>query len=125
MTEGPLWERKVLVVEDEMIVGMFIEDVLLAAGCAVIGPVGRLEDALALAGEATIDIALLDINLNGRETYPIADLLDGRGIPYVFATGYGAAGLRSAYGGAPTLQKPFQETELVRMLASALARTGR
>jgi CheY-like chemotaxis protein len=118
--EDRIRDRRVLLVEDEMMVAMLVEDMLADFGCHVVGPVGRIDEALAAAGAGGVDIAILDVNLNGKETYPVADALTAKGIPFVFATGYGAGGLREAYKAHPTLQKPFQQRDLVRVLASAL-----
>lgn len=112
--------RRVLLVEDEMMVAMLVEDMLSDFGCHVLGPAARLEEALRLADAGEIDVAILDVNLNGQETYPVADALAAKGVPFVFATGYGAGSLREAYRGRPTLQKPFQQRDLVRTLAVAL-----
>lgn len=120
MQETSLSGRRVLVVEDEMMVAMLIEDMLGDLGCETVGPVGRIEDALAIANEAAIDAAVLDVNLNGHETYPVAEVLARRGIPFIFATGYGAGGLADRFSAAPALQKPFQERDLARLLAEAL-----
>jgi CheY-like chemotaxis protein len=75
-----------------------------------------------LIEHAGFDVAILDVNLNGQETYPIADALIARAIPFVFATGYSTSGLRREYRSIPLLQKPFQRNELERALASALSR---
>lgn len=118
--EDRIRDRRVLLVEDEMMVAMLVEDMLSDFGCEIVGPVGRIEEALAAAETGGVDVAILDVNLNGKETYPVADALAAKGIPFVFATGYGAAGLRDGYKEHPTLQKPFQQRELARVLASAL-----
>lgn len=107
---------RVLVVEDEMMVSMLIEDMLGDLGCKVVGPASRLDEALALAGEAEIDCAVLDVNLGGQSIFPLADLLRAKGAPFAFATGYGDAGLRDVDRGSPVLQKPFRETDLAHVL---------
>jgi CheY-like chemotaxis protein len=112
--------RRVLLVEDEAMVAMLVEDMLSDFGCEVVGPLARVEEAVAAAGQGGVDIAILDVNLAGKETYPVADALAEKGIPFVFATGYGAGGLRDGYKDRPTLQKPFQQSELVKALAAAL-----
>jgi CheY-like chemotaxis protein len=103
---------RVLVVEDEMLVAMNIEDMLLELGHEVAGLAGRLGPALALAKEARFDVAMLDVNLAGEASFPIADLLAERGIPFLFATGYGRAGIEERFRGRPILQKPFRAAEL-------------
>jgi CheY-like chemotaxis protein len=122
--EAKLRQRRVLLVEDEMMVAMLVEDMLSDFGCQVVGPAARIADALALAEAEAVDVAILDVNLNGQETYPVADVLRAKGIPFVFATGYGAAGLRDGYRDLPALQKPFQQRELVRALAAVIISDG-
>ena len=107
---------RVLVVEDEMMVSMLIEDMLDDLGCKVVGPASRLDEAMALAGEAELDCAVLDVNLGGQSIFPLADFLRAKGAPFAFATGYGDAGLREIDKGSPVLQKPFRETDLARVL---------
>ncbi|HEY0572023.1 MAG TPA: response regulator [Enterovirga sp.] len=118
--EGRLKEQRVLLVEDEMMVAMLVEDMLLDVGCEVIGPVTRVDEALARTRDGGIDVAILDVNLDGQETYAVADALTEKGIPFVFATGYGAGGLKEGYKGTPTLQKPFQQRDLIQVLADAV-----
>ena len=107
---------RVLVVEDEMMVSMLIEDMLGDLGCTVVGPVSRLDEAIALAQEGGLDCAVLDVNLGGQPIFPLADLLRAQGAPFAFATGYGDAGLRDVDKGSPVLQKPFREGDLARVL---------
>ncbi|MBS0360765.1 MAG: response regulator [Proteobacteria bacterium] len=115
---------RVLVVEDEMMVSMLIEDMLADLGCAVVGPASRLDEAIALVKDATIDCAVLDVNLGGQPIFPVADLLREKGAPFAFATGYGDAGLREVDRGTPVLQKPFREGDLARVLGELRARVG-
>ena len=77
---------------------------------------GRLEPSLSLAAEGDFDLAMLDVNLAGELSFPIADVLGKRGIPYLFATGYGIKGVEEAYRSAPVLQKPFRAIELAQAL---------
>ncbi|HQP19960.1 MULTISPECIES: response regulator [Phenylobacterium] len=109
---------RVLVVEDEMMVSMLIEDMLGDLGCHVVGPAARLDEALSLAQTAELDCAVLDVNLGGQSTFPVADLLREKGAPFAFATGYGDAGLRDVDRASPVLQKPFREVDLRRVLES-------
>jgi CheY-like chemotaxis protein len=108
---------RVLVAEDEALVSMLIEDMLSDLGVVVVGPAANLDDALRLAGSETVDAALLDVNLAGKAIFPVADLLKSRGVPYIFASGYGAAGINEEHRGAPVLQKPFRESDLTQALA--------
>ena len=108
---------RILVVEDEMLVAMSIEDMLLDLGHEVAGLASRLGPALALARESRFDAAMLDVNLAGEPSFPVADLLIGRGIPFLFATGYGRSGIEERYRDFPLLQKPFRAAELGAALA--------
>jgi CheY-like chemotaxis protein len=83
----------------------------------VVGPAANLDEALVLARDSEIDVAVLDVNLAGKPIFPVADLLRERGVPYIFASGYGEAGVNEGHRGAPVLQKPFRESDLARMLA--------
>ena len=117
----PLQGRRVLVVEDEMMIAMLVEDMLGEMGCTVIGPAHAVEPALNLAAnEPEIDAALLDINLAGQPVFAIADVLRAKGVPMIFSTGYGESGLREVDRGAPVLQKPFRAAELAAALNLAL-----
>lgn len=111
---------RVLVVEDEMLVSMLVEDMLADFGCSVVGPAPDFDKAMSLASTAEIDAALLDVNLGGRPIFPVADALRARGVPYAFASGYGAAGLDDGHRGAPILQKPFRQADLERALEGLL-----
>ena len=112
--------RRILVVEDEVMVAMLVEDILLDLGCELAGLATRLDDALRLARQAEIDLALLDVNLDGKPSYPVAEVLRARGIPFVFATGYGERGIDPAFAAVPTLAKPFQHEDLARIVAQHL-----
>ena len=82
--------RRLLLVEDEAMVAMLLEDMLSDLGCEVVGPAGNVAHALELAkGEAEIAGAILDVNVGGQPIYPVAETLKARGVPFVFATGYG------------------------------------
>jgi CheY-like chemotaxis protein len=107
---------RILVVEDEMLVAMNIEDMLLDLGHEVAGIASRLAPALALAKEAAIDAAMLDVNLAGEPSFPVADLLIERGVPFLFATGYGIQGIAEPYRRHPIIQKPFRLADLEEAL---------
>jgi len=96
-----------------MLLAMNIEDMLLELGHEVAAIVGQLEPALALAREAAFDVAMLDVNLGGDRSFPVADLLIERGIPFFFATGYGRDGIDEAYRDRLVLQKPFRALDLL------------
>ena len=110
--------RRVFVVEDEIMIRMLLEDMLADLGYGVAASAGGLDEAMSLARNSEFDIAILDVNLNGHSVYPVAELLDQRGVPFVFSTGYGERGLPEAYRNRPTLQKPFQLENLDHALAT-------
>ena len=99
---------------------MLLEDMLVDLGYELVGVAGRVDEAAELAKTKDFDLAILDVNLDGHDVYPVADLITKRGLPYMFVTGYGGRGLPDAYRGRPTLQKPFQLDELRQMLAQLL-----
>ena len=114
--------KRILVVEDELMIRMLLEDMLGELGYTVAAEAARLEEALDAAKNADFDIAILDVNLNGQPISPVADALVARGMPFVFATGYGERGLPEPYRDRPTLKKPFQMDGLKQMLQTALER---
>lgn len=111
--------RRVLIVEDETIVAMLIEDMAAELGYEVAGLASRADTALELARDLRIDCAILDMNLNGQDSYSIAEMLNARGVPFVFATGYSTAELPAALRNVPILQKPFESRDLERALLAA------
>jgi len=111
---------RVLVIEDESIVAMFLQDTLAEIGCEVIGLASRFDDAVEKAKSLAFDIAILDVNLNGRNTFTIADSLTERDVAFVVATGYGATNLPQSLQRVPILQKPFRQRDLERALRAAL-----
>jgi DNA-binding response OmpR family regulator len=117
----PTSERKhrILVVEDEAMISMLLEDMVLDCGGEIVGPVARFDDALELARQAEFGVAVLDLNLNGTLSYPIAEVIRERGIPVIFATGYGADGLLDRFSDCPTLQKPFSQQDFAEVVAAA------
>jgi DNA-binding response OmpR family regulator len=112
--------KRVLIVEDEMLVALLIEDFILQLGCDIAGLAMRFDQAMDLAATVEADIAVLDINLAGRPSFPVAERLKERGIPFVFASGYGTAGLDNSDIRAPVLQKPFDISDLRRVLLKAI-----
>jgi DNA-binding NtrC family response regulator len=102
-------------------IAILIEDMILDFGSEVVGPAARLEEARRMAGSAELDAAILDINVGGAVVFPVADILQERGIPVIFATGYGATALPSRFHGSLTLSKPFSYQSLAEALRTALA----
>jgi DNA-binding NtrC family response regulator len=112
---------RVLIIEDEMLVAMSIEDALSDAGFSVAGIMARVSDALALLERDNgIDAAVMDLNLAGEPSGPVADRLKELGIPFLVVTGYGSAGLPPHHKKAPVLAKPFQPERIVATLKNLL-----
>ena len=104
----PAQAKRILVVEDELMIRMLLEDMLGELGYTVTAEAARIDEALEAAKTADFDLAILDVNLDGQPVLPVADVLVARGMPFVFATGYGERGLPESYRDRPTLKKPFQ-----------------
>jgi CheY-like chemotaxis protein len=118
---GPgLAGRRVLVVEDESMVTMLLQDFLEDMGCEVVGVASRLKEALEKIDSLTFDVAILDVNLNGQQTLPVAQALLTGGRAIVFATGYAATTVPPEFRAVPILQKPFQQQDLERAMRTAL-----
>ena len=111
---------RILLVEDEPLVSAITEEWLAELGHDVVGPAANLDAAIELAA-TPIDGAIVDVSLGRQSGYPAAELLAARGVPFVFATGYGQEGLDPAWRGRPTLMKPFEfetfRAAVERMLA--------
>ncbi|MFN3525585.1 MAG: response regulator [Paracoccus sp. (in: a-proteobacteria)] len=115
MTHQPA--RRILIVEDEPLLALHLEDMLSELGHTVVGQAGRIPAGLQLAQSGDFDFAILDVNVAGTKSFPIADILHKRGIPFAFATGYGADGLSETYRDFPILQKPYAQYDLERVIA--------
>jgi CheY-like chemotaxis protein len=118
--EVSLHGRKVLVVEDEALIAWSLETSLRRAHCQVVGPAFDLEGALELAEGREIEVALLDINLVGVQTFAVADALAARNIPFVFLTGYGDDILPERFHDRPVCRKPCSPEQALAALRSAL-----
>ena len=115
---GPedLHGMRILVVEDEYFLAEDLAEALRARGAEVIGPVGTHDEAIRAVESHWIDRAVLDVNLHGEMSFPIADRLDAAGIPYVITTGYGAESLPERFRGKPRLSKPFLPGAVARLI---------
>ena len=111
---------RLLVVEDEYLIRMLLEDMLADLGYTVAAAVGSFAEASEAATNGAFDAAILDVNLAGREIFPVADILAKRGLPFVFVTGYGERSLPEPYRDRPALPKPFQAEQLKAVLARLL-----
>jgi CheY-like chemotaxis protein len=120
----PLKGLRVLIVEDEAPIALQVEDMLVESECDVVGPASRVGQALKLIADEPVDAAVLDLNIAGDLVYPVADALEKRGLPYIFATGYGASSLTEPYRSRRVLQKPFSRRDLLQAMAEALQKAG-
>jgi CheY-like chemotaxis protein len=116
--------RRILIVEDEMLVALVLQDMLVDLGCVVIGPSTTVDEALSQIEKQIPDAAVLDVNLNGQMSYPVADALLARRAPFVFSTGYSSNRLQEGYRTCPALQKPYHMTELRDALARVMGLAG-
>jgi CheY-like chemotaxis protein len=110
-------EPRVLLVEDEALVAMMIQETLVEFGFQVVGPVSTTSEALAAAQDKHLDAAVLDINLGDSLAYGVADILEKRGVPFVFVTGYDSESVESRFDGIPILQKPIERKALQKIFA--------
>jgi|SRR5271155_3877745 CheY-like chemotaxis protein len=112
----------VFLVEDEVMIRMMVADMLEELGYSIAAESGEISDALKLAQSVEFDLAILDVNVNGKVISPVADMIASRNRPFIFATGYGSSGLPAEYRDRPALQKPFQIETLGRAIEQALKR---
>ena len=98
----------VFLVEDEVMIRMMVADMLEELGYSVAAEAGEIGEAIRLAQSTEFDLAILDVNVNGKVISPVAELIKARNRPFIFATGYGSSGLPEEYRDRPALQKPFQ-----------------
>jgi DNA-binding response OmpR family regulator len=110
----------VFLVEDEVMIRMMVADMLDELGYTVAAEAGEIDEAMRLAQTTYFDLAILDVNVNGKVISPVADLIKARNRPFIFATGYGSSGLPEEYRDRPALQKPFQLETLGKMIDTAL-----
>jgi CheY-like chemotaxis protein len=115
---GPsLVGKRVLLIEDETLVAMLLEEGLAELGCAVVGPIGRVDAAKRAIDAERFDCALLDINLRGQPVYPVAELLAERHVPFCFVTGYAEPEVAPPFARRPVLCKPFSARDLAAVIA--------
>jgi CheY-like chemotaxis protein len=116
--------KRVLVVEDELMIRMLLEGMLTDLGHTVAAEAGGVDEAVAIAKKGAFDVAVLDVNLNGQPVTPVVEILVERGVPFIFASGYGQRGVPEAYRTIPTLQKPFQADALAEAIETAMSLAG-
>lgn len=109
--------QRLFIVEDETLVLFNLEDILTDLGCIVVGQAMRLSEAERLAESVDRpDCAILDVNIGGKPVFPVAEVLARRGVPIIFATGYGAAGLPEEWRHFPVIVKPYSREDVERAL---------
>ena len=113
----------VFLVEDEVMIRMMVADMLEELGYSIAAEAGDICEAIRLAQSTDFDLAILDVNVNGKVISPVADLIKARNRPFIFATGYGSSGLPEEYRDRPSLQKPFQIETLARVIENTLKST--
>ena len=113
---------RVLVIEDELMIRMLLQDMLDDLGHTLAGEAGHIDEAMTLARQADFDIAILDVNLNGQPITPVVEALIERGLPFVFATGYGDDKITPEDYGAPVIRKPYDVTQVAAALAEVTGR---
>ena len=113
--------RNILILEDEMLIALDIEQMLIELGHSIVALCSRVPAALVAAGRAQVDFAVLDINVAGVPSFPVAQVLRSRSVPFLFLSGYGARGLIEGFTDALVLTKPFNKSDLELMVSSALA----
>ena len=119
MSDRTLCDCRVLVVEDEYMLADELETELADAGAIVLGPAATIEDAMAIIeAEPGMDGAILDANLRGEMVFPAADLLLGRGVPFVFTTGYDASVFPARFDHILRCEKPIN----MRRVTQAIGR---
>ena len=114
----------VFLVEDEVMIRMMVADMLEELGYRIAAEAGEISEAIRLAQSIDFDLAILDVNVNGKVISPVADLIRARNRPFIFATGYGSSGLPEEYRDRPSLQKPFQIDTLARVIENTLKSTA-
>jgi DNA-binding response OmpR family regulator len=119
-----LTERRVLVVEDNFFIADDAHKTLKKAGAKVVGPTSTIHEAIGHLADTQIDAAVLDVNLGGVMSYPVARELEARGIPFLFASGYDDWAVPAEWQHIPRLQKPYDLRELPEAVAVLLMPGG-
>ena len=119
--DGRPFGTKLLLVEDEALIGILLHDMLVDWGFEPSEPYAGLDEAMSAASEGQFEGAILDMNLNGKSVYPLAELLQSRGVPFVFLTGYGQHTIDKRFASCPMLQKPVAPEALKAILKNTPA----
>ena len=115
---GALQGRRILIIEDSPVVGPFTADLLEDLGCTVIGPAPNMAAARELVDEAEFDAALLDVHIRGERVFPLCELLDAKGIPFVLTSGYADWHMPEKWHGRPRIQKPYTIDQVEEALSA-------
>jgi PAS domain S-box-containing protein len=113
---------RVLLVEDEALVGIMIQECLTEFGFQITGPVCTASEALSAAKDGHFDAAILDINLGDGSVYRVAEILSARGVPFIFVTGYDSGSVDSRFQEVPVLQKPIERQMLQKIFPAPASR---
>ncbi|MCK1665571.1 response regulator [Bradyrhizobium sp. 153] len=113
-------QASILIVEDEALIRMMLVQMVEELGHRVAAEAGSVDLGQSLAETEDYDCAILDINLHGTNVLPVAEAVAGRGIPFLFLSGYGSGGVPDAFKGVPVLNKPCSSDALMRVLAVIL-----
>ena len=105
-------------------ISMLVADMLEELGCRVVAAAGDIEKAAKLALSTDFDLAILDVNVKGQTVFAVAELIQVRGLPFIFATGYGAEGLPAQFRDQPVLQKPFEIDALAKAIEGLFGQRG-
>ena len=119
--DAPLDGLRFMIVDDEVLVALDLEYMLTDLGHSVVETASRVERGMEIAQHSAIDMAILDINVRGVLSFPIAEILRDRGVPVIFASGYGQRGLNNDFRDAHVLTKPFDINGLAHMVAKVRA----
>ena len=115
---------RVLIVEDEFLIALFLQDTLEDEGCRIVGPVGRVTEAVQIVTRGGIDAAVLDAGLNGEPVTTVADALEAANVPFVFHSGYGPEHLPPHHRHRPLLRKPCNPSDVIAALSGAIDKGG-
>lgn len=115
---------RILLAEDEFLVGVQLEQDLHSAGCSIVGPFNTLETATQASRCERFDLAILDINLNGDMVYPLADELSARRVPFILLSGYLSADLPDRFRASPQVTKPHDPAALIKEIRTAVPKAG-
>ena len=111
---------RLMLVEDEALIALMLEDMVEGMGCAVTGVAPRVSLGVSMAESGDFDVAILDVNVAGENVEPVAERLTARGVPFIFATGYGEAGVPLKFRDRPVVAKPFRAEQLEAAIQKAV-----